>query len=68
MGNLKWKTRKKFLMQRQLTENNSSSYYEPCAGTGGILIDKWYNNFINDPVGMEFLLEKEFLGGFGYGL
>lgn len=48
--------------------NNGSSYYEPCAGTGGILIGKWYNNLINDPVGMEFLLEKEFLGGFGYGL
>lgn len=42
----------------QLMGNNGSSYYEPCAGTGGILIGKWYNNLVNDPVGMEILRRK----------
>lgn len=35
----------------KLTGNTTSYYYEPTAGTGGILITRWWQDCLNDPVG-----------------
>ena len=35
----------------KLTSNTTGYYYEPTAGTGGILITRWWQDCLNDPVG-----------------
>lgn len=35
----------------KLTSNTTGYYYEPTAGTGGILITRWWQDCVNDPVG-----------------
>lgn len=35
----------------KLTDNTTGYYYEPTAGTGGILITRWWQDCLNDPVG-----------------
>lgn len=35
----------------KLTGNTTGYYYEPTAGTGGILITRWWQDCLNDPVG-----------------
>ena len=35
----------------KLTGNTTGYYYEPTAGTGGILITRWWQDRLNDPVG-----------------
>lgn len=35
----------------KLTGNTTGHYYEPTAGTGGILITRWWQDCLNDPVG-----------------
>ena len=38
------------LMIRLIGEKATSTYYEPCAGTGGIFIKRWHYNRVHDPV------------------
>ena len=35
----------------KLTDNTTGYYYEPTVGTGGILITRWWQDCLNDPVG-----------------
>ena len=35
----------------KLTSNTTGYYYEPTAGSGGILITRWWQDCLNDPVG-----------------
>ena len=35
----------------KLTSNTTGYYYEPTAGNGGILITRWWQDCLNDPVG-----------------
>ena len=38
------------LMSAIVGKNSSGTYYEPAAGTGGILITRWYQDRLRDPV------------------
>ena len=38
------------LMSALVGKNPSGTYYEPAAGTGGILITRWWSNCLEDPV------------------
>ena len=45
----------------RLVNPNAGVYYEPAAGTGGILITRWNQDRINDPIGLHSnkkILEK----------
>ena len=37
----------------KLVNPNAGVYYEPAAGTGGILITRWNQDRINDPIGLQ---------------
>ncbi|QTQ40838.1 N-6 DNA methylase [Lactobacillus taiwanensis] len=41
-----------------LTENSKGTYYEPAAGTGGILIKRWWHDRNTNPVVMNHLNDK----------
>lgn len=39
-------------LMTKLTGSHEGRYYEPAAGTGGILITQWWQDCIDDPVGL----------------
>lgn len=40
-------------LMSKLVNPNAGIYYEPAAGTGGILITRWNQDRINDPIGLQ---------------
>ena len=40
-------------LMSKLVNPNAGVYYEPAAGTGGILITRWNQDRINDPIGLQ---------------
>lgn len=46
------------LMSALVGKNPNGTYYEPAAGTGGILITRWWSNCLEDPVNLSKVDKK----------